>query len=61
MNIPEVMLDPFNAMPIIYQRHDQRTFWGAVGRRYRTDNARTRRTHEYHWIETPVLYGRRLL
>ena len=48
MDIPVLKIGPFKAIPIIYQRHDQRTFWGAVGRRYRTDKARTRRTHEYH-------------
>ncbi|SVA50124.1 uncharacterized protein METZ01_LOCUS102978 [marine metagenome] len=37
MDIPVLKIGPFKAIPIIYQRHDQRTFWGGVGRRYRHD------------------------
>ena len=32
MDIPGLMIGPFKAVPIIYQSHDQRTFWGGVER-----------------------------
>ncbi len=48
MDIPELMIGPFKAIPIIYQSHVNARFGEVWKDLIWRDNALTRPTHQYH-------------